>query len=204
MLRVLILSLLISGQLNSQITENIPIVGNHSNLCFKKTENIQIWDSLPTNINNASIIMFFSGSTSSLTENDLERLIEFVEKGGGLYLGSENWPLQAESNQLTYRLYNKECYGEFNREEAQVNYDDGNLHLDKSTVPAGTTTVAFPMDHRLTVEAWVDDQPLILSGNIGDGTIIIDGGYSRFYCDRQNEQSDSLFEAIVNYLKRND
>ena len=65
------------------------------------------------------------------------------------------------------------------------------------TIPAGRSTVAFPMDYRLRVEAWVADQPLILSGELDAGKVIIDGGYSRFYCDQRSEVTDVLWNAIL-------
>jgi hypothetical protein len=181
----------------------VPLIGNQSNICLLSQE-MHLSDSLPSDLTETSVIMLFSGSTSSLLESDLDRIIEFVAQGGGLYLGSENWPLQAESNQLTTRLYNKECYGEFEKAEAQFNVEEGNLDLrNQNYIPAGKTTVAFPLDHRLTVEAWVEDQPLILTGKIGEGHIIIDGGYSRFYCDQRNDESDLLFFKMIEYLGGN-
>ena len=67
-------------------------------------------------------------------------------------------------------------------------------------LPAGKTTSAFPLDYRLKVEAWVSDQALILSGNIGKGRIIIDGGYSRFYCENTNELSVEMLSRFITYL----
>jgi hypothetical protein len=131
----------------------------------------------------------------------VDRLINFAESGGGVYLGAENWPLQAESNQVTKRLYLKESFGEYQVDDAEIASNNGNLELDSlDKVPAGQTTVAFPMDYRLRVEAWVDDQPLILSGALDQGRVIIDGGYSRFYCDQRSGETDQLFQSFVSFL----
>ena len=116
-------------------------------------------------------------------------------------MGAENWPLQAESNQLTKKLYLKESFGEYNSDVAEIEQKSGNLRLERETIPAGKSTVAFPMDYRLRVEAWVADQPLILSGDLDQGKIIIDGGYSRFYCDQRSDATDELWQAIMTYLK---
>ena len=56
------------------------------------------------------------------------------------------------------------------------------------------------MDYRLKVEVWLDDQPLIQSGEIGLGKIVIDGGYSRFYCANHDAEIDGIFLAILKWL----
>lgn len=145
--------------------------------------------------------MVFSNSISNFDERDIERITDYVQQGGGLYLGADNWPLQSEANQMTRALYSKESYGEFNERTAEVNATSGNLNLNElTTIPAGESTVAFPLDPRLTVEAWVKDEPLILSGRLGKGRIIIDGGYSRFYCANRSEISDELLFTILSFL----
>lgn len=156
---------------------------------------------LPESLDSFKIICFFSNSTSSLNDLEAKRVEEFVRSGGGLYLGAENWPFQAESNQLTQKLYLKESFGEYNADVAEIEKESGNLGLEMDTIPAGRSTVAFPMDYRLRVEAWVDDQPLILSGKVDEGKVIIDGGYSRFYCDQRSDVTDSLWAAIIAFLK---
>lgn len=175
------------------------VIGNVSNLCL--TENsLEVTDSLPSKLDSFDIIFFFSNSISNLSSNDIDLIESFILNGGGLYTGSDNWPLQAEANQITREFYQKESFGNYETELAQAS-ERGNLKLEEiDSVPAGKTTSAFPMDYRLTVEAWVDDQPLILSGKYGDGKIIIDTGYSRFYCEERNESSDALFEKIVHFL----
>lgn len=161
-------------------------------------------DTLPDKLSNYKVVMLFSTSTSKLSEDDIERLTDFVEEGGGLYAGSDNWPLQSESRQVTQRLYKKESYGEFEQKNAQLASGNCNLQLEEmDSIPAGTTTVAFPMDYRLNVEAWIEDQPLILSGRLGKGRIIIDGGYSRFYCDVKVNESVVLLEKYLSYLRGN-
>jgi len=177
------------------------VLGNHSSVCIVDNNTFVMQDTLPASLGNYDAIMLFSSSVSSLSEGDIDRIVHFVELGGGLYSGSENWPLQAESNQVTHRLYKKESFGRFEQSEAEASLNEGNLKLDSiHQIPAGSTTVAFPMDHRLKVEAWIDDQPLILSGNIEKGRIIIDGGYSRFYCDQRTEITDVLFHEFLLFL----
>lgn len=177
------------------------MIGNYNSLCLPDTS-IQQCDSLPANLNDYDVIFLFSTSTSNFSEYDVERLTDFVDQGGGLYAGSDNWPMQSQSNQFTQHVYKKQCYGDFDRVEAEAT--SGNLNLKElEDIPAGKTTVAFPLDYRLQVEAWVGDQPLILSGKFGNGRIIIDGGYSRFYCDAKKEESDLLFERFKHYLNGN-
>lgn len=179
---------------------SILLIGNSDKLCYKDYFSM-ISDTLPKDLSQFNAIYIFSNSTSQLDKNDIERIIAFVENGGGLYSGSENWPLQAESKQITRELYKKESYGEYDKTTANTSTQDGNLQLNSiSKIPSGESTVAFPLDYRLTVEAWIDDQPFILSGNYGKGRIIIDGGYSRFYCEHRTEVCDEIFRRFRNYL----
>jgi hypothetical protein len=195
---VLVLFIVTTFQLNAQ---EIIALGNYHAVCFDDTT-IQKVDSLPSSLEHVSTILLFSGSTSNFKQSDILRLENFVKKGGGLYAGADNWPLQAHSNQMTYQIYKKESFGNYEERSAALN-ESGNLDLEQiDTIPAGQTTSAFPMDYRLKVEAWVSDQPLILSGEIEQGRIIIDGGYSRFYCIHRNETTDELLRKILGYLRK--
>lgn len=176
------------------------LIGNHSRICDEALRETTKSDTLPEDLSSFQAIFLFSGASSQITEIQVEQLLKYVEQGGGLYIGSENWPLQAEAQQMTRRMYTKESYGDFNEKKAH-SAERGNLNLI-DTIPAGESTVAFPMDYRLTVEAWIEDQPLILSGYIEQGRIIIDGGYSRFYCENTSEESKQLLSSFLNFLIR--
>ncbi len=180
--------------------KQVLLLGNVNSVCLEDSAVLKV-KTLPDTLDSFQVICFFSNSTSSLTDDEVSRVETFVRAGGGLYLGAENWTLQAESNQLTKKLYLKESFGEYNSDVAEIEQKGGNLRLERETIPAGKSTVAFPMDYRLRVEAWVADQPLILSGNLDQGKIIIDGGYSRFYCDQRSDVTDELWEAIIAFLK---
>lgn len=182
---------------------SILLIGNSEKICYQDHFTL-ISDTLPDDLTRFNAIYIFSNSTSLLELKDIERIITFVASGGGLYTGSENWPLQAESKQITQELYRKESYGDYNKISANTSSQNGNLQLNTmSQIPAGQSTVAFPLDYRLTVEAWIDDQPFILSGEYGKGRIIIDGGYSRFYCKHRTEICDEMFTKFKDYLIKN-
>lgn len=192
----LILSLTVQGQ------QDVLILGNYTSLCIDNRSQFMPRKTLPDRLNNYKVIMLFSNSTSSLTNNDVERIVTFIKNGGGLYSGAENWPLQSESNQVTHRIYQKKSFGNYKERFAETSEQTANLRLDLvDTIPSGSSTVAFPLDHRLKVEAWINDQPLILSGELGKGRVIIDGGYSRFYCNQRNEFSDLMFNKFLLYLR---
>lgn len=177
------------------------VIENNENLCLDSMQQFKIKDSLPTNLKSYTAIFLFSNARSYLSRQDIDRIINYVKQGGGLYTGADNWPMQAESNQVTQRLFNKESFGHYENKRAEASQDGGNLQLKElEEIPAGQSTVAFPLDYRLKVEAWVEDQPLILSGKIGKGKIIIDGGYSRFYCDRWNQKSCAIMDEFFNYF----
>lgn len=181
--------------------EKIAVLGNYKQLCLNDSSIIQL-DSLPDNLNSYSAIMIFSTAYNSLSQRDVDELIAFTEVGGSIYLGSDNWPLQSESNTITKAVYSKEVFGTYEVPNAEVDINQsGNLKLNElDSIPAGQTTVAFPLDYRLKVEAWVEDQPLISTGHINSGRIVIDGGYSRFYCENLTENGEKLLISIINYL----
>jgi len=198
--QIIIILILFSFQLHSQEQTRGLVLGNVNKLCFQDST-LEISDTLPASLDSFSTLFFFSNSTSNLSAGHIDQIEQFLINGGGLYTGSDNWPLQAEANQITKEFYQKESFGNYEVDVAQVN-QVGNLKLTEAdTVPAGKTTSAFPLDYRLTVEAWVDDQPLILTGKYGAGKIVIDTGYSRFYCDQRNEHTDLLFKKIYGFLR---
>lgn len=196
--RVLLIFLLFTTTCFSQ-QNRILVVGNYNSICLEDSL-FTFTDSLPHSLDSVQILMLFSSSTSNLNHHDIDKIEDFVRNGGGLYSGSDNWPLQAQSNQVTNQIYRKENFGNYKQENAKLS-EDGNLKLKETiTIPAGKTTTAFPMDYRLKVEAWVDDQPLISSGILGKGKIIIDGGYSRFYCVNRSESTDFLLQSFLQFL----
>ena len=56
------------------------------------------------------------------------------------------------------------------------------------------------MDYLLKIKVWINYQSLIQSGEIGKGKIVIDGGYSRFYCEEMNAEEKEIFDGILRYL----
>lgn len=178
---------------------NALIYGNSSKICVSDTLNSIHLNDLEQ-LANEDVLFIFSSAGNGLTASEIDTLISFVENGGGLYIGAENWPLQTESNQLTKRLFNKNSFGLYTSEIAESAVNGNLLFNDLDTIPSGKTAVAFPLDHRLTVEAWVEDQPLLLSGYFGNGRIVIDGGYSRFYCDQMNVEGKTILFRIFQFL----
>ena len=177
------------------------IIQRNDNVCLDSLASFNVKDTLPTTLSQFNAIFLFSNARSLLSTEDINRIITYLNNGGGLYTGADNWPLQAESNQVTEKLFNKESFGNYHEDIAEASADGGNLKLKElNQIPAGKTTAAFPMDYRLKVEAWISDQPLILSGNIQKGRIIIDGGYSRFYCERWDTNSAAILEKFLQFL----
>lgn len=187
---------------NSFGQSKILFTGNVSKICLESVS-YEIHSSLhfPDSINNYDVIFIFSGAQTILKDSHIESLLEFLQSGKGVYLGSENWPLQAESNQLTSLLFSKQAWGNFSQENAEFDKETG-LLSDLDTLPAGTTTVSFPLDYRLKVIAWVEDEPLIQIGETLGGQIILDGGYSRFYCDGMKDVNSSLLHQFVTFLAK--
>lgn len=173
--------------------------GNTSSLCYDiDTIEITMLNTFPDSISEYDAIFIFSSAQSILSEKNIEHLNTFLKSGKGVYIGSENWPLQAESHQLTTFYYSKQAWGNFTSEKAKV--AEESILYPSDTISSGTTTVAFPMDYRLKVEAWIDDEPLISSGELMGGKVILDGGYSRFYCAEKNKDSQQILERFIQFL----
>lgn len=196
-----IISFFFSFSLHCQV--NILFVGNHKEICFTK-DSVEITKAkkLPKDLTIFKSILIFSNAESCFSSSDLVRLEKYLNDGGGVYCGADNWPLLAESQQITMNLYAKECWGNFNVDTTSVKSEKASNQLfsPSDSFPAGKTTVAFPMDYRLRVEVWLDDQPFILTGDYGKGKIVIDCGYSRFYCDVMDETRNGILESIIGYL----
>ena len=178
----------------------ILVIGNYENVCLHDYS-IEYSKKIPKDLSKFQVIFLFSSAEAAFGKGELNSILEFVKKGGGLYCGAENWPLQSESNQITDEIYLKSRFGNYTATNAQASEFEGNLKLKElDSIPSGKTAVAFPMDHRLRVEAWIEDQPLIQTGELENGNVIIDGGYSRFYCDQRNQTTDEMLEKFLNYL----
>ncbi len=148
-------------------------------------------------------VLVFSSAHSRLSAGNIEQLEEFVEQGGSLYIGADNWPFFEESNQLTFAFFGKYCWGDQNLETASINKKScsNEIFALRENIPSGKTTVSFPLDYRLKVEAWLGDEPLILSGTYGKGKIVLDGGYSRFNTELfQSRESEAIFREMIRFL----
>jgi hypothetical protein len=192
-----IFSITLSPYSHSQ--EQILLLGNTKQLCFTDST-IQFFsaETLPEGITKFQAIMVFSSAHSRLTSTNLDHIIQFVNDGGSLYIGSENWPLQAEGSALTERLYTKSVWTA--PESTKKDISNTGIFREIKHFPPGSTPVVFPMDFQLQVEVWYNDEPLILSGKLGKGKLLIDGGYSRFYCNSMGEFENDVLNVVLNFL----
>lgn len=174
-------------------------IGNTAPLCLVSDSaiSVEIAQTLPTRLEQFDVIFIFSGAVSSLKQEEVEAIITFVQKGKGLYCGAENDPLQQEFHQISNFLFSKSVWGNFTNTTAIL--AEKSFIANTNAISTGETPVAVPLDVRLKVEVWVDDEPLITSFDLEQGKIVFDGGYSRFYCD-QMEENKGVFESIVRYL----
>lgn len=181
--------------------DHLLLLGNNSPICLTTSDSVHILrtDTLPDTLTHYTAIFIFSNARSELTSSEIEALLQYTASGGGLYCGADNLPLQQEFNQVTKRMFEKEAWGNFSSRRAEVGEQSFLRALSSDSLDAGETTVAVPLDVNMRVEAWVDDQPLITSCRYGKGTMIFDGGYSRFYCPVSDENRLTL-RLIINYL----
>ena len=185
----------------SHCQEQILLLGNTKQLCFSDST-VQFFsaENLPQDIATFRSIMVFSSAHSRLSASDIEHIVQFVTAGGGLYIGSENWPLQAEGSALTERLFTKSVWTAPERTKKEIS--NMGIFRGIEDFPAGSTPVVFPLDFQLHVEVWYNDEPLILSGKLGNGKLLIDGGYSRFYCSSNGEFEKEVLAVVLNFLCR--
>lgn len=193
----LILTIFLCCKIHAQ--NRVFFYGNISSIC-DSSDSISLTFStqFPDSLAQYDALFIFSSAESNLTDANLQEILKFLDTGKGIYIGSENWPLQAESKQLTNLFYSKETWGNFSTTEATTN--SKSFIADEKKIDAGNSTVAFPLDYRLKVEAWVDDEPLILSGKWLNGRILIDGGYSRFYCKDNEQQNPEMLKSFFEFL----
>jgi hypothetical protein len=147
-------------------------------------------------------ILIFSSSNSNLNNGNIAEIQAYVNQGGNLYLGADNWPFVEESNQLTQVFFGKRYWGnqQLNNELMRKKKPMKEVSDNKQDF-AAQSTVNFPMDYRLKVEVWSGDEPLILSGNFGKGKIILDGGYARFNLAlNQSVESKRIFNELIEFL----
>ena len=183
----------------SHCQEQILLLGNTKQLCFTdSTKRYVSAETLPVDVTKFRAIMVFSSAHSRLSSADIDQLIQFVNAGGGLYIGSENWPLQAEGSALTERLYTKSVWTA--PESTKKEISNTGIFREIENFPPGSTPVVFPLDYQLHVEVWYNDEPLILSGKLGKGKLLIDGGYSRFYCNALGEFENEVLSVVLNFL----
>ena len=178
--------------------KQVLIIGNYAPICFPSDSNVHFdyAQKLPSSIDNYDVIMLFSGVVSQLNSSDIDAIISFASNGKGVYCGAENQPFQEEFNQLSNRLFAQEAWGNFTTLEATLSEKSSIHNSENKKIYAGETTVAVPFNSNVKVEAWLDNQPLITSYSIGDGIIVFDGGYSRFYCERF-ESNEHIFNSIL-------
>lgn len=182
---------------------NVLYLGNTDEICDSlSNHHILKSKTLPKNLKAFDAIFIFSTANSYLTSGDIDSLENYLRTGKGIYIGAENWPMLEESNQLTSSWFRKNSWGNFNEEKAVVSVS--NKFDWKDSIPAGESTVSFPVDYRLHVDAWVNDEPLIQSGELLEGRIIIDGGYSRFYCNGITEEKKEILIQMLDFLSVKD
>ncbi len=200
MLRIVFIFLLSFSAFSQE--DSVLFLGNYQKVCVPSPF-VHKSDSLPDNLKDYSMVFIYSGAHSFLDSNDIERIVLYVHQGGNIYIGGENWPLQAELNEVTNFLFQKTCYGNYDGVDAE-SAKNGRLELSAlDRIPSGKSTTSLPLDPGINVEAWTNDQPLIVSAVMGKGKLVMDGGYSRFYCEFESEDTKKVWESIVRFFEEN-
>lgn len=193
--------LLLTTSLQAQ---HILLIGNNAGICLDSASSLDLVRSneLVQPLEQFDAVLLFSNARSQLNDHSVDQLLTYVSNGGGLYCGADNPPLQDEFNQVTNQIFAREAWGEFSNRRAEISEKSFLKCTLEDTLDAGHTTTAIPLDARMHVEAWVEDQPLIASYHFGKGIIVFDGGYSRFYCPIA-EANLKVLGAIISFLSSN-
>lgn len=181
--------------------QNILFVGNTAPIFIEKNASLVIFtlDSIPDSLEKYDAIFIFSGAVSTLKPEQIPQLLTYVSDGNGLYCGADNSPLFEEFNVISEFIFGKKVWGNFTASKA-ILAENSFLNTAKNdSIDAGETTVAIPLDARVRVEAWIEDEPIITSLQLGKGKIVFDGGYSRFF-NGQKAENRTVFDAIVGFL----
>ena len=180
---------------------DVLVIGNYEPICIQSDSVLfyHFSHELPDTLNYFDALLIFSGIQSQLNSASIDSIISFVHSGKGVYCGAENEPFLLDFNQLSHRLFEQEAWGNFTTTEATISKKSILQNTDNMQIFAGETTVAVPFNSHVKVEAWLDDQPIITSYKIGNGMIVFDGGYSRFYCGYFSE-NQAIFNSILGAL----
>ncbi len=178
--------------------QDVLVYGNNQiNLQDDLIINAKRIDSITQNkLDSCSILVIFSTANSRLGEVEQNIILDFVNAGGSLYLGAENFPFNEECNQLSEKFLQLKGYGNFDNDSLKFSPNNFLDLSEQSNVESGISTICFPMDFRTKVIAWSNDNPIIISARFGKGKIILDGGYSRFY----EIENQVFFNQLIAFL----
>jgi hypothetical protein len=152
------------------------------------------------NLKDFQAILIFSSANSILNKEDEYLLENYVFEGGNLYLGADNFPFVEECNQISERLFEMKGFGCFENDTLIFNSNYISDFSLKENYDSGLTTLSFPMNFKMKVLAWSQDNPIILITKFGKGNVILDGGYSRFY---DLEKNKNLIVELIEVLLKN-
>lgn len=191
--------------LNSGLSQDVLILGNSESIVLKEVENVSytIQSEIPKELDSFDCIFIFSTAKNTYSETQFQQLLNYVSRGKGLYCGAENYPLNAEFDQFLNLLTGQVSYGKYDCKQASFDQQSNLKHENLEEVASGNSIVSFPLDHRMQVDLWVNDQPLVASMNYENGRIVLDGGYSRFYSGNSDDVNQ-LWISIVKYLSGSD
>lgn len=170
--------------------ESILVLGNADSVCWDDSFNVNTHLDSSDHLEDYSVIFVFSSAISDLSDSLINQLDSAVfHQGISLYIGAENWPMQAQANALTEQMFQEQFYS-----VEQTSKSEFELHDVKESV------VYFPLSFNFQPILWDQDEPVLQVGTYGKGKVMIDGGYSRFYCGNSDDDSRELFNKLMKML----
>lgn len=167
-----------------QSNDSVCFVGNIHRIapCFVPASSRSLIQNVDWN--STRVLYLFSSSVKTLDSNEVRQLGAYVYAGGSLYLGFDNAPFQREGQQLLSYLFDRDVHSASVDPIATLGQPGECLNaFPREQFPSGTSVASFPMDYRWHVIAWSEDQPLLVLASVGNGIVLLDGGYARFYDD---------------------
>lgn len=170
--------------------ESILVIGNADSICWTESLIVKTQLDSSNQLEDYSLIFVFSSAITDLSESLINQLDSAVfHQGIHLYIGAENWPMQADANALTEQMFQEQFYSV-----------DRTSKSESEVLDVKESVVYFPLSFNFQPILWDQDEPVLQVGNYGKGKVMIDGGYSRFYCGNSDDSSRELLKKIMKML----
>jgi hypothetical protein len=142
-------------------------------------------------LNRSCQFWIISTSSEMLTQQHINAIQEFFDKGKGVYIWGDNDPYYADANKISKRLFNSNLSGNYwGNEVVTVQKDEKTSGLVSSHLIntgldflfEGITIASIKNSKDLEPVMYASDNSLVIASyNMNGKRAIIDGGFTRLY-----------------------